>query len=174
MIGVTPDTWGRGAGEGRQNPTGAVEAATAQYRWSSLSGEPDAVKAARPGSGRGGWKRDNHSSDVDHTRWPPTSIVRAAALHVFGDVGASVAVVVASVIILLTGWTLADPLLSVGIAGLIAFGAWRILRETTDILLEAVPKDINLSELVHDMMRVKGVQDVHDLHVCALLPRPHR
>jgi hypothetical protein len=44
-----PDTWGRGAGEGRQNPTGAVETAIAQYRWSYLPGEPDAVKAARPG-----------------------------------------------------------------------------------------------------------------------------
>ena len=91
--------------------------------------------------------------------------VRAAALHVFGDVGASVAVIVAGVVILLTGWYPADPILSVGIAGLIAVGAWRILRETTDILLEAVPKDINLSELVRDMMRLPGVQDVHDLHV---------
>jgi cobalt-zinc-cadmium efflux system protein len=91
--------------------------------------------------------------------------VRAAALHVFGDVGASVGVIIAGVIILLTGWTLADPILSVGIAGLIAFGAWRILRETSDILLEAVPKEINVSSLVRDMMRVKGVQDVHDLHV---------
>ena len=91
--------------------------------------------------------------------------VRAAALHVFGDVGASMAVIVAGVVILLTGWYPADPLLSVGIAGLIAVGAWRILRETTDILLEAVPKDINLSELVRDRMRVPGVQDVHDLHV---------
>ena len=91
--------------------------------------------------------------------------VRAAALHVFGDVGASVAVIVAGIVILLTGWYSIDPLLSVGIAVLIAVGAWRILRETTDILLEAVPKDINLSELVRDMMRVPGVQDVHDLHV---------
>lgn len=91
--------------------------------------------------------------------------VRAAALHVFGDVGASVAVIVAGVIVLLTGWYPIDPILSVGIAGLIALSAWRILRETTDILLEAVPKDINLSALVRDMMRVKGVQDVHDLHV---------
>lgn len=91
--------------------------------------------------------------------------VRAAALHVFGDVGASIAVVVAGVVILLTGWYLADPILSVGIACLIAVGAWRILRETTDILLEAVPKDINLSELVRDMMRTSEVQDVHDLHV---------
>ena len=91
--------------------------------------------------------------------------VRAAALHVFGDVGVSVAVIMAGAVILLTGWYPADPILSVGIAGLIAVGAWRILRETTDILLEAVPKDINLSELVRDMMRVSGVQDVHDLHV---------
>jgi cobalt-zinc-cadmium efflux system protein len=91
--------------------------------------------------------------------------VRAAALHVFGDVGASVAVVVAGCIILLTRWTPADPLLSVGIAGLIAVGAWRILRETTDILLEAVPREINLSSLVQDMMRIEGVHDVHDLHV---------
>ncbi len=65
--------------------------------------------------------------------------VRAAMLHVFGDVGASVGVIVAGIIILLTGWTFVDPLLSVGIAVLIAVGAWRILRETTDILMEAVP-----------------------------------
>ncbi len=91
--------------------------------------------------------------------------VRAAMLHVFGDVGASVAVVVAGVVILLTNWYPTDPILSVGIAALIAWGAWRILRETTDILLEAVPKDINLSALVRDMMRVPGVADVHDLHV---------
>jgi cobalt-zinc-cadmium efflux system protein len=91
--------------------------------------------------------------------------VRAAALHVFGDVGASVAVIVAGIVILLTRWNPIDPLLSVGIAVLIAFGAWRVLRETMDILLEAVPKDVNLSALVRDMMRVKGVQDVHDLHV---------
>jgi cobalt-zinc-cadmium efflux system protein len=84
---------------------------------------------------------------------------------VFGDVGASVAVIVAGAIILLTRWNPIDPLLSIGIAVLIAFGAWRILRETVDILLEAVPKDVNLSALVRDMMRVKGVQDVHDLHV---------
>jgi cobalt-zinc-cadmium efflux system protein len=76
-----------------------------------------------------------------------------------------VAVIVAGIVVLLTGWTPADPLLSVGIAVLIAFGAWRVLRETMDILLESVPRDINLSALVRDMMRVKGVQDVHDLHV---------
>lgn len=91
--------------------------------------------------------------------------VRAAALHVFGDVGASVAVIVAGLIILLTGWTVADPLLSVGIAGLIAFGAWQILRETIDILLEASPKGIQMSALVQDMKTVPCILDVHDLHV---------
>ncbi len=91
--------------------------------------------------------------------------VRAAALHVLGDVTASVGVIIAGIIILLTGWTLVDPLLSIGIALLIALGAWHILRDTTDILLEAVPRDISLSDLVHDMKRVEGVEDVHDLHV---------
>ena len=80
--------------------------------------------------------------------------MRAAALHVFGDVGASIAVIVAGLIILLTDWTPADPLLSVGIAGLIAVGAWRILRETTDILLEASPKGIEMPALVHDMKQL--------------------
>src|SRR5947209_3303944 len=93
---------------------------------------------------------------------------RAAALHVFGDVAASVGVIAAGIIILLSGWTPADPILSVGIALLIALVAWRILRETTDILLEAVPKDISISRLVEDMKHIKGVQNVHDLHVWSI------
>jgi len=91
--------------------------------------------------------------------------MRAASLHVLGDIGGSVAVVASGIIILLTGWNLADPLLSIGIALLIAFGSWSVLRETTDILLEAVPKDINLAAMVGDMRQIAGVQDVHDLHV---------
>ncbi len=91
--------------------------------------------------------------------------VRAAMLHVFGDVGASAGVIIAGIIILLTRQTIVDPLLSIGIAILIAVGAWRILRETTDILLEAVPRELSMSDLVRDMLRIEGVQDVHDLHV---------
>jgi cobalt-zinc-cadmium efflux system protein len=93
---------------------------------------------------------------------------RAAALHVFGDVGASVGVIVAGLVILLTGWVPMDPLLSVGIAVLIAIGAWRIVQETTDILLEATPKSVNLGALVADMKQVKGVEDVHDVHVWSI------
>ncbi|GCE17165.1 cation diffusion facilitator family transporter [Dictyobacter kobayashii] len=91
--------------------------------------------------------------------------MRAAALHVFGDVGAAVAVILAGGIILLTGWTFVDPLLSVGIALFIAFGAWGIIRETTDILLESVPKDISVKQLAEDIKTIDGVNDVHDLHV---------
>jgi cobalt-zinc-cadmium efflux system protein len=94
--------------------------------------------------------------------------VRAAMLHVFGDVGASAGVIVAGVIILLTGWTFVDPLLSVGIAVLIAIGAWRILRETTAILLEAVPKGVSMPGLVKDMKSIEGIEDVHDLHVWSI------
>ena len=94
--------------------------------------------------------------------------VRAAMLHVFGDVGASAGVIVAGIIIFLTGWTIVDPLLSVGIAVLIAVSAWRILRETTDILLEAVPKGLSMPNLVRDMKSVEGIQDVHDLHVWSI------
>src|SRR6266496_3021881 len=93
---------------------------------------------------------------------------KAAALHVFGDVGASVGVILAGLVILLTGWTPMDPILSVGIAVLIAIGAWRIVRETTDILLESTPKDIDLSALVDDMKQVPEVGNVHDLHVWSI------
>lgn len=94
--------------------------------------------------------------------------VRAATLHVFGDVGASAGVIIAGIIILLTRWTIADPLLSVGIALLIAIGAWRVLREATDILLESSPKAISMPSLVQDMLGIKGIRDVHDLHVWSI------
>lgn len=80
--------------------------------------------------------------------------IRAAVLHVFGDVGASAAVVAGGVVILLTAWYPADPLISLGIALMIAKGAWDILRETVDILMEATPKDLSVAQMVRDMMRV--------------------
>jgi cobalt-zinc-cadmium efflux system protein len=92
--------------------------------------------------------------------------VRAAALHVFGDVGVSAAVIVAGVIVLLTGWTFVDPLLSVAVALFLAFGTRGIIYETTHILLESVPKHISLQKLKEDMLKeVAGVKAVHDLHV---------
>jgi len=94
--------------------------------------------------------------------------VRAALLHILGDVGASVGVVVAGLIILLTGWYVVDPLISLFIAVLIAKGAWDILRETMDILMEATPRDVDVARLARDMREVAGVRAVHDLHVWTL------
>ena len=94
--------------------------------------------------------------------------VRAAVLHVFGDVGASAAVIVAGLIVLLTGWYPIDPILSLVIAVLIAQGAWGVLRETVDILMESAPASVNVAQMVRDMMRVPEVEDVHDLHVWSL------
>jgi cobalt-zinc-cadmium efflux system protein len=94
--------------------------------------------------------------------------LRAALLHVTGDIGASVGVVVAGAVILLTGWLYIDPILSLGIAVLIAYGAWRIVQETVNLLLEGTPADINLSEVTSEITKTEHVISVHDLHVWAL------
>jgi cobalt-zinc-cadmium efflux system protein len=94
--------------------------------------------------------------------------VRAAMLHVVGDIGASVGVVVAGVVILLTGWLYIDPLLSLGIAVLIAFGAWRIVRETVNLLMEGTPAEIDLAAVAGEITGTELVTGMHDLHVWAL------
>ena len=91
--------------------------------------------------------------------------VRGAWLHAMGDVGASVGVVVAGAVILLTGWTLADPLLSVGIAALVTVSAVRLVREALTILMEAAPGNVPVDKLAEDIKGVRGVSEVHDLHV---------
>ena len=94
--------------------------------------------------------------------------VRGAYLHVLGDLLASVGTLAAGGIILATGWTPADPIISMGIAVLILIGAWRLVREAVDILLEAVPKHIPLGKVEQQLTTVPGVSDVHDLHVWTL------
>jgi cobalt-zinc-cadmium efflux system protein len=94
--------------------------------------------------------------------------IRAALLHVIGDVGASAAVVVAGTIILLTGWLYIDPLLSLGIAVLIAFGAWGIVRETVNLLMEGTPREIDLGAVTMEITSTELVTSMHDLHVWAL------
>ena len=94
--------------------------------------------------------------------------IRAAVWHVFGDIGASVAVIIGAGVIALTRWYPADPLISLIIAGLIAKGAWDLVRETVDILMEGAPRNLDLAQMVRDMMRIPAVQDVHDLHVWSI------
>jgi cobalt-zinc-cadmium efflux system protein len=91
--------------------------------------------------------------------------VRGAYLHVLGDALGSVGAVAAAVIIALTGWTLADPIVSILLSVLILVGATRLLRESTDILLESVPRHVSMAEVQRRMLAVPGVAAVHDLHV---------
>src|SRR5882672_1359903 len=93
---------------------------------------------------------------------------RAALLHVAGDLGAAGGVVVAGFVILLTGWLPIDPLLSLGIAVLIALGAWRIVRETVNLLMEGTPREIDLEAVTEEIAGTELVASVHDLHVWAL------
>jgi cobalt-zinc-cadmium efflux system protein len=90
---------------------------------------------------------------------------RGAYLHVLGDALGSAGALTAAAVIALTGWTLADPIISIALALLILFGAWQLLKESTDILLEAVPGHVSMSEVQRRMLGVPGVTAVHDLHV---------
>jgi cobalt-zinc-cadmium efflux system protein len=90
---------------------------------------------------------------------------RGAFLHVIGDLLGSVATITAAVIIMLTGWNEADPILSVVIGGLIVFSAWKLLKEAVDILLEATPAGIVPDEVRTVLRSVPGVAQVHDLHI---------
>jgi cobalt-zinc-cadmium efflux system protein len=90
--------------------------------------------------------------------------LRGAYLEVLGDLLGSVAVVVAAIVIALTGNTVADPIASVVIGALIIPRTWGLLREALDILLEATPKGIDLDVVRSHILEAEGVADVHDLH----------
>jgi len=94
--------------------------------------------------------------------------LRAAWLHVTGDVAASAGVLVAGAVILLTGWLYIDPLLSLAIAGLIAYGAWGIVRETINLLMEGTPAGIDLGAVTNEIRKTDQLTGMHDLHVWAL------
>jgi cobalt-zinc-cadmium efflux system protein len=89
---------------------------------------------------------------------------RGAYLHVLGDLLGSVGAIAAGVVLLVTGWTAADPIVSVLISALVLRGAWRLVRESADILLEATPAHISLTGVHDRLASLEGVASVHDLH----------
>ena len=91
--------------------------------------------------------------------------IRGALLHVAGDALGSVGAVIAALVMLLTGWHLADPLASFGIGVLILYTSWDLVRESLDILMQSVPRGIDAAEVQRAMERVPGVVKIHDLHV---------
>jgi len=94
--------------------------------------------------------------------------LKGAFFHVLGDLLGSVGAILAAVIMLTTGIFLADPIISVVIALAILLAAWRLLRQTTDVLMESVPEHIDLEEVRAGLLQVPGVRAVHDLHVWTL------
>jgi len=94
--------------------------------------------------------------------------LRAAFLHLIGDVASTTATFLAGVVIYFTGANWLDPLTSALIGVLILVGAWRILRQAVEILLESAPRDLDLSTMVEDMLEIDGVLNVHDLHVWSI------
>jgi cobalt-zinc-cadmium efflux system protein len=90
---------------------------------------------------------------------------RGAYLHILSDLLGSIGALAAGAIILATGWVRADPLVSLVISALILAGAWRLVKESTDILLEAAPAHIPLGGVHDRVASIPGVASVHDLHV---------
>ena len=90
--------------------------------------------------------------------------MRGAYLEVMGDLAGSAAVIVAAIVIALTGWTPADAVASAVIGLLIIPRTWSLLRDAVDVLLEATPKGMDLDEVRTHILRAAGVADVHDLH----------
>ncbi len=94
--------------------------------------------------------------------------LRGAYLHVMSDLLGSVGAIVAGAVILATGWNAVDALVSILIAGLILFSSWTLMREATDVLMEAVPPHVDVERLQQALAAVAGVEEVHDLHVWTL------
>lgn len=94
--------------------------------------------------------------------------IRAAFLHLMGDVLSTAGAVAAGVIIRYTNWNRLDPLVSVLIGFLILWNAWGIIREAINILMESTPADIDMKQMVTDIQAVEGVRGVHDLHVWSI------
>ncbi len=91
--------------------------------------------------------------------------VKAAFWHVLGDTISSVGVIIAAIVILLTGSYMADAIAAIAIGIIILWGAVRIVRESADILLEAVPKDVQTTQVVDSVRDIPGVNEVHDIHI---------
>jgi cobalt-zinc-cadmium efflux system protein len=94
--------------------------------------------------------------------------IRGAFLHMFGDLLGSSAIVAGALVIRATGWFRIDAILSVAISLLVVWTAWDIIRESLNILLEGLPRGLDLGVVARAIASVEGVLDVHDLHIWSL------
>ena len=99
--------------------------------------------------------------------------IRAAFIHMLGDALGAVAIIIGAVAIGYTGWTYIDPLLSIALGALIIYTAWDIIHESLNILLEGLPRGLELQKVTESMGAIEGVLDVHDLHIWSLGSSTH-
>jgi cobalt-zinc-cadmium efflux system protein len=109
---------------------------------------------------------------VLHTGDQENLNIRGAALHVAGDLLGSVAAIVAAIVIIYTGWTLIDPILSVAVAMLILRSAWSLLKRSAHVLLEGAPDWLDVADMQERVVaNVPGVSGIHHVHVWGLTPQ---
>ncbi len=94
--------------------------------------------------------------------------LRGAFLHVVGDTLGSVGAIAAGVVMVIWHWYLADPIASVIVSVLVLFSAWQLVRESVEVLLEAVPGHLSIPAILADLGSIGGVVSVHDLHVWSI------
>jgi cobalt-zinc-cadmium efflux system protein len=94
--------------------------------------------------------------------------IRGAYLHMAADAGVSLGVVIAGLLITLTGWVWIDPAISLVIVVVITIGTWGLLRDSFLMSVDAVPKNINLKEVENHLKKIPGVKEIHDLHIWAM------
>ncbi|ARF16850.1 cation diffusion facilitator family transporter [Sporosarcina ureae] len=94
--------------------------------------------------------------------------IRAAFLHVIGDLLGSVGAVIAALLIMFLGWNLADPIASVIVAILVLISGWRVTKDAVHILMEGTPEDVDVDEVIQTIENVTGIISIHDLHVWSI------
>lgn len=99
--------------------------------------------------------------------------IKGAFWHIIGDTISSVGVIIAGIIISVTGWGIVDPIIAVFIGGIILWGAVRLVRKSSDILMEAVPEHVRVDEVIEAIQNVPGVEEVHDIHIWTITSGIH-
>lgn len=94
--------------------------------------------------------------------------INAAYLHMMADAGVSLGVVAAGGLIAVTGWLWLDPGISIAIVAIIAFGSWGLFRDSANLAVDGVPRDIDPSDVSNYLLNQPGVTELHDLHIWAM------
>jgi len=94
--------------------------------------------------------------------------VRGAYLHMMADAGVSLGVVAAGAAIMFSGWSVIDPIVSLGIVAVILWSTWGLLRDSVNLALDAAPRGVDVAAIRDAFLALPGVSAVHDLHVWGL------